>query len=485
MKSMREMINLMEGVVAIPGLKEGGPKPYEIPAYKRKEQGQKPLTPKDVQDQEKEGKLSDRENLKKAGKELEEDEELDEKSKSEKQARFMAACAHGADYASCPDDKVSKEFNKADTGTKQLSNAMKESHVSQGQMSNPGVARDILAMENDIADIGFGESDDYTDWTMKQGEMGSAAKGLDPTADNPNIERAIEMYQNYTSSFVDPQEAFDLVLRNFDEEGLDAAEIDEIAAAISKLQYGDPHEDDPDYTDWSMRQGEMGLEELAGDPFGGEGGGDDDHYNMNRYYDNCVDFFGMFEQDDFDRYEGEDEDYGVPGKEVRGYMTDNDGKEFLAMKFMFDGKTSSNGNPSGWGWYDDSPVSGISPMEEDLQNGYNDQYYASGNDYFPNGADGPVVRSVGPSGARHGDNPEQKYMKTEIEEVHKELVYGYRSFLKEAKSKLPDYNRYGHYGAAGSAIDSDQHKQWAKEEARLKKKREADAAKAKTKKKIK
>jgi hypothetical protein len=35
-------------------------------------------------------------------------------SKSPKQARFMAACAHGAGYASCPPSKVSKKFNKAD-----------------------------------------------------------------------------------------------------------------------------------------------------------------------------------------------------------------------------------------------------------------------------------------------------------------------------------------------------------------------------------
>jgi hypothetical protein len=33
------------------------------------------------------------------------------------QARFMAACAHGADYSSCPPAKVSHEFNQADKGT--------------------------------------------------------------------------------------------------------------------------------------------------------------------------------------------------------------------------------------------------------------------------------------------------------------------------------------------------------------------------------
>jgi len=35
-------------------------------------------------------------------------------STSRRQARFMAACAHGAGYASCPPGKVSREFNQAD-----------------------------------------------------------------------------------------------------------------------------------------------------------------------------------------------------------------------------------------------------------------------------------------------------------------------------------------------------------------------------------
>ncbi len=35
-------------------------------------------------------------------------------SVSDKQKRFMAACAHGAGYANCPSPKVSKEFNQAD-----------------------------------------------------------------------------------------------------------------------------------------------------------------------------------------------------------------------------------------------------------------------------------------------------------------------------------------------------------------------------------
>ena len=52
---------------------------------------------------------------------------VNEKSTTEKQARFMAAAAHDPAFAAKTGIKqsVAKEFNKADTGTKKLSNAMK------------------------------------------------------------------------------------------------------------------------------------------------------------------------------------------------------------------------------------------------------------------------------------------------------------------------------------------------------------------------
>lgn len=49
-------------------------------------------------------------------------------SRSQKQARTMAAAAHNPEFAKrvgIP-QKVAKDFNRADTGTKQLSNAMKK-----------------------------------------------------------------------------------------------------------------------------------------------------------------------------------------------------------------------------------------------------------------------------------------------------------------------------------------------------------------------
>jgi hypothetical protein len=45
-------------------------------------------------------------------------------STSNKQARFMAACSHGANYSSCPPEKVSQEFNAADAASGRLKVAM-------------------------------------------------------------------------------------------------------------------------------------------------------------------------------------------------------------------------------------------------------------------------------------------------------------------------------------------------------------------------
>jgi hypothetical protein len=63
---------------------------------------------------------------------------LAEKSTTEKQARFMAAAAHDPAFAARTGIKqsVAKEFNKADTGTKQLSNAMKHKKKTEDTAGN-------------------------------------------------------------------------------------------------------------------------------------------------------------------------------------------------------------------------------------------------------------------------------------------------------------------------------------------------------------
>lgn len=250
-----------------------------------------------------------------------------EKSTSEKQARFMAAAAHNPDFAKKVGIKqdVAKEFNKADTGTKQLSKAMKTESVpavASCQQTNPATADVACAMESDMSDT--------------------------------NYEQFKSRFDDLMNSYVEPEEAFDVVGREMSEMGIEGEEYDAIMSRIEDEFF--PEQD--------------------GEPAGSFDMSDDADALASAGF-------------------GSDEDYGDYG-----------GGEFDEA---FD-----------------------SPMEEafDLQNGYNDIDNADGQDYFPNGADSPVVRATGPSGARQGDNPEQKKM--QIAEVHKELVYSYRSFLGES-----------------------------------------------------
>jgi len=272
---------------------------------------------------------------------------LNEKSTSEKQARTMAAAAHNPEFAKKVgiDQSVAKEFNKADTGTEQLSNAMKEG--TESDMQTAGTV---------------GRNQDYAEFDQSQGMATESVPAVDSCQQtNPataDVACAMESgvsdliydqqysrFSDLMNSYVEPQEAFDVLSREMAEQGIEGEEHDAI------------------------------MQRLESD---------------------------FFPED----------------SEIGDGMTDAEA----------DADTLKS---AGWGSDEDYGGAGDMEFEEafDLKNGYDDINDASGNDYFPNGADSPVVSKVGPSGARQGDNPEQKKM--QVAEVHKELVYGYRNYLKE------------------------------------------------------
>jgi hypothetical protein len=277
MKSMREMISLMEGVMAVPG--------------------------------------------------------INEKSTSEKQARFMAAASHDPKFAKKVgmDQSVAKEFNKADTGTKQLSNAMKHKKTNEGSvMSGSDLDDSEVEVDESVPAI-----DSCNQNNPANADVACAMESHDEN-DMNFIRQAITQMYDYATS------------------------VDELRKMVAgETGYGD----NPDF----HHMFDMALDHFQN--------GDDSSFNH------------MDEPDDFTDYTMRQGEMGNPDRQ----------------------------------------------MEEayDLQNGYDDINDASGNDYFPNGADSPVVRATGPSGARQGDNPEQKKM--QVAETHKELVYAYRNYLKETK----------------------------------------------------
>lgn len=212
---------------------------------------------------------------------------LNEKSTSEKQARFMAAAAHNPEFAKKTgmDQSVAKEFNKADTGTEQLSKAMQ--HKTEE----------------------------------------SSAMGLEECS-ALDVKQACARFDGLIQEYPEDQ-ALDIIENEFLERGYDEQETSRIMHAVE--------------------------EELGITPF------------------------------DHSAYDMLNPDYG-----------DED------------------------------------PIDEDMfNNGYDDEHYASGKDYFPTGADSSVTSAVGPSGARQGDNPEQKRM--EVAETHKSLVSSYKAFLRESR----------------------------------------------------
>ena len=181
------------------------------------------------------------------------------------------------------------------------------------------------------------------------------------------------------SSGVDPQEAVDVIQQEMDQEGIEADQQD---AIMDMLNDSISSEDDN-----------------AGDnntcvACNGSGEGQYDGTRCSSCGGSGVDHDGQ-DDDDFDPPDDDGEDYIGPFEEA-------------APEHEFD-------------------------EAFDLQNGYDDENCVRGNDYFPNGADSPVVSRVGPSGARQGDNPEQKKMA--VAETHKELVYNYRKFIKESSKK--------------------------------------------------
>ena len=274
---------------------------------------------------------------------------LNEKSTSEKQARFMAAAAHNSKFAKKAgiDQGVAKEFNQADTGTKQLSNAMKHKKeescvdMEEGSTPKPLDSRTADRLSKEISDRKWAnqKADDEKDRQKQQQQQKPANESYqmeEMQEFSPDVQQALSDFENMVMNFfVEPEVAYDKIISNLEPES-----IDEFRSALEHT--------------------------------------------------------GMAYNDD--------------------YPTD--------ISNQMNGGAESADNE-----YNDIP------FEEafDLNNGYDDINDASGNDFFPNGADSPVVNSTGPSGARQGDNAEQKKM--QVAEVHKELVYGYRNFLKESGSK--------------------------------------------------
>lgn len=228
------------------------------------------------------------------------------------------------------------------------------------------------------------------------------ACAMEESVSELNYTQQAARFSDLLNSYVEPQEAFDVITREMDDQGFDAQEIDDIVVQLETQFF-------PDFSGMGDLDDTSDAEALAS-----AGHGSDEDYGDHP----------MDESDD---------GIHIDAKVVPKFQTpgSHSNEPFIVIKIIDDQRVmvqDEYGNTQSMFIKDLMPAN--VPMEEDLQNGYDDVNFASGKDYFPDGADSPVVDATGPSGARMGDNPEQKKM--EVTETHRELVYSYRNFLKES-----------------------------------------------------
>jgi len=353
-----------------------------------------------------------------------------------------------------------KKHGKAEEGC----TSMEEAHVDTCRQSNPATADKACAMQNEglggkIVGGIAGARLAGPRGVMTGAEIGS---GLQDIMNNDtesmfenvtemDIQHAYQRLMQLSDSFIDEEEALEMVSRELQDQGFAPEEVQEIMKYVM---------DDLNGTDseFDMMNGPDDFSDDA-DALASAGHGSDEDYGD----------FPMDEARGSDINPDEVntlitlpvEAAKIRAQEIIAASTTSDNKKSYLLNQINRARTSKDVTSLMYNMIlagEGNAVQGsrygkkFNSMEEGLNNGYDDVEFANGNDFFPNGADSPVVRATGPSGARQGDNPEQKRM--QVAEVHKELVYGYRNFLKESASVSQKKKLTESTQVSGLTIDS-------------------------------
>ena len=200
------------------------------------------------------------------------------------------------------------------------------------------------------------------------------------------IQSAIEMLKDLEHNGYGPEEIVSTIEQSFRDDGFEDADIAQVMSAIQQHIEGGGEESDDEEGPYCSSCGGGGCPSCHGT--GHEPGmKDPDDFNEPDEYDPADDWAGDMEE---------------------GFVMEETDEESVDEEEQVD-------------------------ESFDLNNGYDDITFMKPGDFFPDGADSPVISQTGPSGAKQGDNPEQKKMA--VAETHKELVYNYRKFLKESAKK--------------------------------------------------
>lgn len=289
------------------------------------------------------------------------------------------------------------------------------------------------------------EDDGYTDYTMRQGEMGNPDKMFNNESMMENselegiIQQSTDRLSDMLNSFVNYSQAVNTLVQELQGAGHSKENIEEILNGVNA---------------WFDEGGADATNDNEGDGHchtcDGTGEGQYDGARCSACGGSGVlhshDSEDFNEPNDFDERMEEGIELGDPSLGMPAYYIINGHTSAVsAGPFNSYGEAISSSEAKRlimggshvieYGMEDEDGQFTPADINEsfDLNNGYDDIKFMNPGDFFPDGADSPVTSATGPSGALQGDNDEQKKMA--VAEAHKELVYNYRKFLKESSKK--------------------------------------------------
>jgi hypothetical protein len=354
---------------------------------------------------------------------------------SESEMQTTGNAARGSNYAA---------FDAAQPGIDEMFDNMDEK-------APPGMEDMVMDLKKEYP--GEPSKAFATAWSIynkKHGKTEEADVGMEEDApsglDDSVVQQAVARVKEMMGSFVSPMKATDTLIDELTADGHDDDTIAQIIDAVEQaISNDDSSDDEGGICPTCNGSGEGQYDGSSCHACGGsgeeKGERDSDDFNEPDDYDDRDSFYGGLEEE-VPMQSKLDDALDVLIQTMQSGAQDAESEaQWVAKTHNVDPRELAHA----YAQYKAEELGRSGMMEEveddkeeveeafDLNNGYDDIKFMAPGDFFPDGADGPVTSATGPSGARMGDNDEQK--KTAVAETHKELVYNYRKFLKESAKK--------------------------------------------------
>ena len=317
---------------------------------------------------------------------------------------------------------------------------------SMDEKAPPGMEDMVMNLKKEYP--GHEEKAFATAWSIYNKKHGKAEESsmMEDSPLDLEIQSAIEMFNDLEHNGYGPEEIVSTIEQSFRDDGFEDADIARVMSAIQQHIESDEEPEEGGICPACNGSGEGRYDGSSCSSCGGSGEErserDSDDFNEPDEYDPDDAYMGPLEEAmPIDQSKLDD----ALDSLIRVMNSGADDAESESAWIAKTHNVPAEALAHAYAQYKAEEIGRSGMMEEveeeaeevdeafDLNNGYDDIRYMKAGDFFPDGADSPVVSSTGASGARQGDNDEQKKMA--VAETHKELVYNYRKFLKESAKK--------------------------------------------------